>query len=272
MNKPIQIGSLTVKASRFLLIAGPCVIESEEQTLGLARQLSAMARSWDVDFVFKASFDKANRSSLNSFRGPGLPAGLKILKRVKEELGVPVLSDVHSPEQAEACAEVLDMLQIPAFLSRQTDLLLAAARTGKAVNIKKAQFTAPLDMEKVIAKVASVNQNILVTERGFAFGYNNLVVDMRSLAILRGFGFPVIFDATHSVQLPGGGVQSGGERGFVPVLARAAAGAGIDGMFLETHENPDQALSDGATQLRLKDLPEMMKPVLAIHRLVQESL
>lgn len=270
--KSIQIGSLTFKPGRFLLIAGPCVIESEPHTLELARKLSAMARRWpDVDLVFKASFDKANRSSLGSYRGPGLESGLRILKRVRELVGVPVLSDIHTPDQAGPAAEVLDMLQIPAFLSRQTDLLMAAARTGKAVNVKKAQFTAPLDMGKVVEKIAPVNPNLLVTERGFTFGYNNLVVDMRSLAILRELGYPVIFDATHSVQLPGGGVQSGGESAFVPVLARAAAAAGVDGMFFETHEEPAKALSDGANMVPLSELEGLIDRILGIHRLVQSG-
>jgi len=270
--KSIQIGSLTFKPGRFLLIAGPCVIESEPHTLELARKLSAMVRRWpDVDLVFKASFDKANRSSLGSYRGPGLESGLRILKRVRELVGVPVLSDIHTPDQAGPAAEVLDMLQIPAFLSRQTDLLMAAARTGKAVNVKKAQFTAPLDMGKVVEKIAPVNSNLLVTERGFTFGYNNLVVDMRSLAILRELGYPVIFDATHSVQLPGGGVQSGGESAFVPVLARAAAAAGVDGMFFETHEEPAKALSDGANMVPLSELEGLIDRVLGIHRLVQRG-
>jgi 2-dehydro-3-deoxyphosphooctonate aldolase (KDO 8-P synthase) len=244
------------------------VIESESITRSIAESLVEIARECEVDLVFKASYDKANRTSAGSYRGPGPEEGLAILKRIRNDFGVPVLSDVHTPEEARTAGEVLDCLQIPALLSRQTDLLLAAAGTGKAVNVKKGQFMAPTDAGWALEKVATLNKHILVTERGFTFGYNNLVADMRSLAILRRFGYPVIFDATHSVQLPGGGVQSGGERGFVPVLARAAAGAGIDGLFLEVHPEPEKALSDGATMVRLAELPALLKSVVAIHRLV----
>ncbi len=266
MPKSVQVGPLTVDAETFVLIAGPCVIESEEQTLTIARFLATVARERGVALIFKASYDKANRSSLSSYRGPGLEEGLRVLRRVRQEIGVPVLSDVHSPEQAEAAAESLDCLQIPAFLSRQTELLTAAARTGKAVNIKKGQFMAPQDMGRAIEKLSALTENIFVTERGYAFGYNNLIVDMRSLAIMRRFGFPVIFDATHSVQLPGGGEQSGGQREFVPVLARAAAGAGIDGVFMETHPDPAQALSDSATMVKLDEVPKLLESILAIHQ------
>lgn len=266
MFKPITLGGQAVTADDFILVAGPCVIENEEQTLSIARALAEVARSRNVRLLFKASYDKANRSSLNSFRGPGLEEGLRILRRVRQETGAPVLSDVHTPEQAAATGGQLDCLQIPALLSRQTELLTAAARSGKAVNIKKGQFMAPPDMGRAIEKVAALNPNLMVTERGVSFGYNNLVVDMRSLAILRRFGYPVIFDATHSVQLPGGGEQSGGQREFIPVLARAAAGAGIDGLFLETHPNPAAALSDSAVMLPLADVPALLDSVLAIHR------
>jgi 2-dehydro-3-deoxyphosphooctonate aldolase (KDO 8-P synthase) len=245
------------------------VIESEAGALDLARALQQIAREQDVDLVFKASYDKANRTSAGSFRGPGAAEGLAILARIRQETGLPILSDVHSPEQAAMAGEVLDCLQIPALLSRQTDLLVAAAKTGRAVNIKKGQFMAPEDAAWAVEKVAAFNPNILITERGYAFGYHNLVADMRSLAILRRSGYPVVFDATHSVQLPGGGVQSGGEREFVPVLARAAAGAGVDGLFLEVHPDPAQALSDGATMLRLAELPALLKVVKAIHGLEQ---
>ncbi len=271
MAEPIRIGSLTVTPGRFLLIAGPCVLESEASALALAKSLAQIAREEDVDFVFKASYDKANRTSDASFRGPGLEAGLKILGRIRQAVGMPILSDVHTPEEAGAAGKVLDCLQIPALLSRQTDLLLAAAETGRAVNIKKGQFMAPADAGWAIEKVAARNKNILITERGYTFGYNNLVADMRSLAILRKFGYPVIFDATHSVQLPGGGVQSGGERELVPVLARAAAGAGIDGMFLEVHPEPEKALSDNATMVRLNELPALLKTIKAIYTLVGET-
>ncbi|NTV51690.1 MAG: 3-deoxy-8-phosphooctulonate synthase [Candidatus Firestonebacteria bacterium] len=269
MPEPVQIGTLTVSPSRLLLIAGPCVLEGETAALSLARALAEIAQAQGVDLVFKASYDKANRTSAGSFRGPGPEEGLRILARIRQETGLPVLSDVHSPQEAEVAGEVLDCLQIPALLSRQTDLLLAAAKTGKAVNIKKGQFMAPEDAAWAVEKVAAHNPNILITERGYAFGYHNLVADMRSLAILRRSGYPVIFDATHSVQLPGGGVQSGGEREFVPVLARAAAGAGVDGLFLEVHPEPEKALSDSATMLRLAELPALLRVVVAIHALEQ---
>ncbi len=270
MQNSITVGALTILPDSFVLIAGPCVIENEEQTLAIAKTLAAIAEQKEIQFIFKASYDKANRSSLGSYRGPGLETGLNILKKVRDEIRIPVLSDVHSPEEARKAGEYLDCLQIPAFLSRQTELLTAAAKTGKAVNIKKGQFMAPLDMGRAIEKVAAYNKNILVTERGFAFGYNNLIVDMRSLAILRKFGYPVIFDATHSVQLPGGGEQSGGEREFVPVLARAAAGAGIDGIFIETHPDPGLALSDSATMIKLDEISKLLDSILAIHQAVKE--
>ena len=266
MPEPVQIGSLRWSPGRFLLIAGPCVLESEDAALTLARALAEIARARDLDLVFKASYDKANRSSADAYRGPGLAAGLKILARVRAETGVPVLADVHTPEEARRAGEVLDGLQIPALLCRQTDLLQAAARTGKAVNLKKGQFLAPLDLGQAVAKIAAFNRNLILTERGFTFGYNNLVADMRALAILRRFGYPVVFDATHSVQLPGGGVESGGEREFVPVLARAAAGAGIDGLFLEVHPEPERSPSDRACIWPLAQLPALLDQVLAVHR------
>jgi 2-dehydro-3-deoxyphosphooctonate aldolase (KDO 8-P synthase) len=267
--KPVRLGTLALTPGKLLLIAGPCVIESEASALELARALVTIARAQDVDLVFKASYDKANRTSAGSFRGPGAAEGLKILARIRQETGVPVLADVHSPQEAETAGKVLDCLQIPALLSRQTDLLVAAAKTGRAVNIKKGQFMAPEDAAWAVEKVAAHNPNILITERGFSFGYHNLVADMRSLAILRRLGYPVVFDATHSVQRPGGGVQSGGEREFVPVLARAAAGAGVDGLFLEVHPEPEKALSDGASVLKLADLPALLAAVVGIHRLEQ---
>jgi 2-dehydro-3-deoxyphosphooctonate aldolase (KDO 8-P synthase) len=247
------------------LIAGPCVIENEEHVLFLAREIGRLVGP----FVFKASFDKANRSSVDSYRGPGMKEGLRILARVKET-GVPVLTDIHEPSQAAPVAEVADILQIPAFLCRQTDLLVEAGRTGKIVNIKKGQFVAPHDIEHAAEKVASTGNNkILLTERGSSFGYNNLVVDMRGLAVMRDFGWPVIFDATHSVQTPGGlGSSSGGQPQFIGPLARAAVGAGVDGVFVEVHEAPERALSDGPNALRLDVLGAFWAKLKAIHAAV----
>jgi 2-dehydro-3-deoxyphosphooctonate aldolase (KDO 8-P synthase) len=248
-----------------VLIAGPCVIESEEHVHFLAGEIRKIAGQ----FIFKASFDKANRSSLASYRGPGLMEGVRILAGLRRE-GYTVLTDIHEPSQAEAVAEAADVLQIPAFLCRQTDLLLAAGRTGRAVNIKKGQFVAPHDIRNAAEKVASTgNNNILLTERGSSFGYNNLVVDMRGLDIMREFGWPVIFDATHSVQTPGGlGNASGGQPQFIPTLARAAVAAGVDGVFLEVHESPERALSDGPNALRLELLAPLLEKLRAIHGLV----
>jgi 2-dehydro-3-deoxyphosphooctonate aldolase (KDO 8-P synthase) len=251
------------------LIAGPCVIESEEHCLFLAPEI----RSRVGAFVFKASFDKANRSSLTSYRGPGLKEGLRILATARRELGVPVLTDIHTPDQAGPAAEVCDVLQIPAFLCRQTDLLVEAARTGRIVNIKKGQFVAPADFRHAADKVAaSGNQRILLTERGASFGYNNLVVDMRGLAIMRDWGWPVIFDATHSVQLPGAaGASSGGAPQFIEPLSRAAAAAGIDGVFVEVHEDPSRALSDGPNALRLGQLTSLWPKLRSIDALVKSD-
>jgi len=247
-----------------VLIAGPCVIESEEHVQMLAAAIRKIAGS----FIFKASFDKANRSSITSYRGPGLKEGVRILGGLRRE-GYAILTDIHEPSQADLAAEAADILQIPAFLCRQTDLLIAAGRTGRAVNIKKGQFASPHEIRNAADKVASTgNNNILLTERGSSFGYNNLVVDMRSLAIMREFGWPVIFDATHSVQIPGGlGQVSGGQPEFIPTLARAATAAGIDGVFVEVHEAPEQALSDGANALRLDLLGPLWENLQAIHRL-----
>ena len=269
MTKQVQIGSVTIGGGAPLaLIAGPCVIEDPARTLAIGRDIQRIAAKLGMPYIFKASFDKANRSSYQSFRGPGLTEGLNILARIKRELGVPVLSDIHEAAQAAAAAAVLDVLQIPAFLCRQTDLLHAAAQTGKPVNVKKGQFLSPLEMKNVIAKLTESGcQSILLTERGSSFGYNNLVVDMRSLAILRSFGQPVVFDATHSVQLPGGGGdRSAGQREFVPVLARAAAAAGIDALFLEVHDNPAEALSDGPNMVPVAELESLLTQVLAIDR------
>ncbi len=255
------------------LIAGPCAIESQQHALELAGALKEIAATAGVPLIYKSSFDKANRTSVDGYRGPGLSAGLSVLQRVREDVGVPILSDVHEVEQVSAGAEVLDVLQIPAFLCRQTDLLLAAGRTGKPVNVKKGQFLAPWDMQHVARKIDSTdNSRILLTERGASFGYNNLVVDMRSLAIMRSFGYPVVFDATHSVQLPGGaGGASSGQREFVPALTRAAVGVGIDALFIEVHADPDRAPSDGPNMLKLADLPALLRQVKAIDAIARQE-
>ncbi len=243
-------------AAPLFLIAGPCVIESAEHALQMARSLKALADRLRVPFVFKASYDKANRSSLSSFRGPGLKQGLEILKTIKAELGVPVISDVHEVNQVARAADVLDVIQIPAFLCRQTDLILEAAGTGKPLNLKKGQFVAPQDMHHAVDKALSRgNDKIILTERGSSFGYNNLVVDMRSIPIMKAWGFPVVLDATHSVQRPGAqGATSGGDAEFIPTLAKAGVAAGVDGLFLEVHDNPPLALSDGANSLKIEEL------------------
>ena len=256
-----------------VFIGGPCVIESEAHALKMARALAEICRPLGVPYIFKSSFDKANRSSGTSYRGPGLQEGLRVLRMVKAAIGVPVLSDIHEPGQAEPAAEVLDVLQIPAFLCRQTDLLTAAGRTGRTVNIKKGQFLAPWDIGHAIDKVrAAGNERILVTERGSTLGYGNLVVDFRSLVIMRRFGFPVVMDATHAVQLPGGkGDRSGGEAEFIPHLARAAAAVGIDALFCEVHDDPAAARSDGPNALPLDRVEALLTRVLAVHRAVTGS-
>lgn len=254
------------------LIAGPCVIESEAHALGLAAELVRRARARKLRLIFKASYDKANRSSVRGFRGPGLVEGLRVLAEVKRQTGVEILTDVHQVSEVDPAAAVADVLQIPAFLCRQTDLIQAAARTGRIVNIKKGQFMAPWDMKGALekARAARSDGEVWLTERGSSFGYNNLVVDMRSLAILRDFGVPVIFDVTHSLQLPGAqGDKSGGQPQFIELLARAGAAAGVDGLFLETHENPDQALSDGANALPLARLDGLLDQVLAVDAAVR---
>ena len=254
------------------LIAGPCVIESAELALEVAAEMKGITAELGIPYIFKASYDKANRSSQNSFRGLGLEEGLKILSEIREKLQVPVLTDVHSIDEIEPVSEVVDMLQTPAFLCRQTDFIKAVARSGRPVNIKKGQFLAPQDMKNVVEKArqASGEENILVCERGASFGYNNLVSDMRSLVILRLTGCPVVFDATHSVQLPGGqGDKSGGQREFVPALARAAVATGIDGLFMETHPRPDQALSDGPNAWPLKRMKDLLKMVIGIDKIVK---
>lgn len=258
---------------KLLLIAGPCVIESEEHVMMMAGELKDISGRVGVKLVFKASFDKANRTSVTSYRGPGLKQGLEILNRVKQKHDLPVLADVHEVNQVEEAAQVLDIIQIPAFLSRQTDLIVAAGQTGKIVNIKKAQFSAPEDMKNVIEKVHSTgNKQVCLTERGASFGYNRLIVDMRSLPIMRSFGVPVIFDGTHSVQEPGGlGKTTGGDRRFVPYLCRAAVATGVDGLFLEVHDNPDCAKSDGPNMLRLADLEPLLEMLAEIDRVVKSS-
>ena len=254
--------------ARLSLIAGPCVIESEKLCLQVAESLKKTCDKLGIFFVFKASYDKANRTSGKSFRGPGIEAGLETLARVRKKVGVPVLTDVHSESQVAAAAEATDVLQIPAFLCRQTDLIDAAARTGKIVNLKKGQFLSPKEMGQVVDKARSAGaKKLLVTERGTTFGYNNLVADMRSIPIMRGFGFPVIFDATHSVQLPGGGGdKSSGQREFAPVLARCALAAGANGIFIETHPHPERALSDGPNMIPLKEMPGLLADLLKIWR------
>ncbi|MEK9874005.1 MAG: 3-deoxy-8-phosphooctulonate synthase [Betaproteobacteria bacterium] len=254
------------------LIAGPCVIESAELALEVAAEMKGITAELGIPYIFKASYDKANRSSQNSFRGLGLEEGLKILSEIREKLHIPVLTDVHSIDEIEPVSEVVDVLQTPAFLCRQTDFIKAVARSGRPVNIKKGQFLAPMDMKNVVEKArqASGEENILVCERGASFGYNNLVSDMRSLVTLRLTGCPVVFDATHSVQLPGGqGDKSGGQREFVPALARAAVATGIDGLFMETHPRPDQALSDGPNAWPLKRMKDLLKMVIGLDKIVK---
>lgn len=269
--RPIQVGNLTLDGSRLFLIAGPCVIESYERTLMIGREIKKICERLGMQYIFKASYDKANRSSIKSFRGPGLEKGLEILAAIKKELQVPVLSDVHDVSQLEPASKVLDWLQIPAFLCRQTDLVYNAAKTGKTVNVKKGQFMAPEDMKNVLGKMeAAGNPNLSLTERGVSFGYHNLVVDMRSFPIMRQFGYPVIFDATHSVQLPGGmGTSTGGQREFIPYLARAAAAAGVDGFFMEVHDNPPEGLSDSTNMLYLSSLEDLLKDLIAIDNVVK---
>ncbi|MDD2898490.1 MAG: 3-deoxy-8-phosphooctulonate synthase [Desulfuromonadaceae bacterium] len=272
MTREISIGNFMIGGNRpLVLIAGPCVIENEAATLHHAERLMTICNGLSIPLIFKASYDKANRTSINAYRGPGLREGLAILRKVKESLGVPVISDVHSIEQIAPAAEVLDVLQIPAFLCRQTDLLSAAARSGRVINVKKGQFLAPWDMKNVAGKIAaSGNENIILTERGASFGYNNLVVDMRSFPVMRATGYPVVFDATHSVQLPGGqGDSSGGQREFVEYLSRAAVATGIDGVFMEVHEDPDKAFCDGPNSIPLNELPLLLKTLKAVDSAVK---
>ena len=264
---PVEIAGVSIGAGPLVLIAGPCVIESDAHAVDTALALREITRRAGVPFIFKASFDKANRTSARSYRGPGLRDGLRALARVRAVAEVPILTDIHEPDQAAPAAEVVDVLQIPAFLSRQTDLLVAAARTGRAVNIKKGQFLAPLDMRHAIDKVtAEGNRRVIVTERGFSFGYNNLVVDMRAVPLLRSLGYPVVYDVTHSLQLPGGGDGvTAGEAQFIEPLACAGVGAGVDGVFMEVHENPPQAKSDAQNALKLDRLPALLDTLVRIH-------
>jgi len=271
-TREINVRGIPIGGNRpFVLIAGPCVIESESATLEAASRLKQITSELGIPFIFKASYDKANRSSVKSYRGPGLNQGLKVLGRVAAELDIPVLSDVHRFEEIVPAAEVLDVLQIPAFLCRQTDFVMAVASTGKVVNIKKGQLLAPWDIRNAVEKAAATgNDRIIITERGVSFGYNNLVADMRALPIMRGFGYPVMFDATHSVQLPGaGGAASSGDRKFVPHLTRAAVAAGVDALFMEVHACPDKALCDGPNMLALDELPALLRQAQAIDRIVK---
>jgi 2-dehydro-3-deoxyphosphooctonate aldolase (KDO 8-P synthase) len=271
--KPIQFAGLTVGGGApLLLIAGPCVIESEAHAVGLAQALRDLARRAGVQYVFKASYDKANRTSGGSFRGPGLDEGLRVLQRVRQIAGVPILTDIHEPAQAAAAAAVADVLQIPAFLSRQTDLIVAAAKTGRVVNIKKGQFLAPADMRHAIAKATGAgNDRVIVTERGFSFGYHNLVVDMRAFPILRALGYPVVYDVTHSLQLPGGGDGvTAGQAEYIEPLASAGVAAGVDGVFLEVHERPAEAKSDAQNALQLDRLEPLLRRLVRIHAIATE--
>ena len=269
-TKSFQVGNATFGDGRLTIIAGPCVIESREHSLMMARECSTRARNAGLDFVFKASFDKANRSSIKSFRGLGMEEGLEVLRQVKEETGLPVLTDVHDVSQIAAVAEVADVLQIPAFLSRQTDLVMEAARSGRAVNIKKGQFLAPLDARNIVGKARAVGcEKVMLTERGVSFGYNNLVVDMRSFPIMKEFGVPVVFDVTHSLQLPGGlGDATGGQSEYIEPLARAGVACGVDAVFMEVHECPERALSDGPNALPLERLEPLLFMLRDIHELV----
>ena len=268
-----QVGNATFGDGRLTIIAGPCVIESAEHALMMARECSARAKAAGVDFVFKSSFDKANRSSIQSFRGLGMEAGLEVLRQVKADLGLPVLTDVHEISQVEPVAEVADVLQIPAFLSRQTDLILATAKSGRAVNVKKGQFLAPADARNIVDKARAAGcEKLLLTERGVSFGYNNLVVDMRSFAIMREFGVPIVFDVTHSLQLPGGlGHATGGQSEYIEPLARAGVAAGVDAVFMEVHDCPERALSDGPNALPLERMQALLNILQEIHKLVRQA-
>jgi 2-dehydro-3-deoxyphosphooctonate aldolase (KDO 8-P synthase) len=271
--KPFNVGPVTFGDGRLTIIAGPCVVESEQHALFMAQEISDICKHVGLDLVYKSSFDKANRSSAESFRGQGMEFGLGILAKVKDEIGVPVITDVHEPWQVERTAEVADILQIPAFLCRQTDLLVAAAQSGKAVNVKKGQFLSPWDAKNIVEKLQSAGcEKILLTERGASFGYNNLVVDLRSFPVMRGFGVPVVFDVTHSLQLPGGlGKATGGQSEYIENFARAGVACGVDAVFMEVHDNPAKAPSDGPNQLPLERLEKLLIKLKQIHELVTEN-
>ena len=274
-SKSVKVGGFEIGAGKSLaLIAGPCVIEGREAALRHASLIREVTDRVGIPYIYKSSFDKANRSSLESYRGPGIERGLEILAEVKEKIGVPLLTDVHEKEQVSLVQEVVDVLQIPAFLCRQTDFIIAVAKSGRVINVKKGQFLAPWDMRNVIEKIVSTgNEQVMVTERGFSFGYNHLISDMRSLVVMRELGYPVVFDATHSLQLPGGlGKASGGERQFIGALARAGVAVGIDAIFMEVHENPDLALSDGPNSLSLRDLEGLLKRLKEIDGIVKDGL
>ena len=274
MTLQVPVGNFQLGSGALVIIAGPCVIESPELTLEIAHALKECAQEAGLPLIFKASYDKANRTSLTSFRGPGLKAGLEVLARVRQQTGLPVLADVHQVSDVAPASRVLDVLQIPAFLCRQTDLIVAAAKTGKPLNLKKGQFLAPWDMAQVAEKAAqSGNRQLILTERGASFGYNNLVVDFRSLPLMRNLGYPVVLDVTHSVQLPGGqGSCSGGQREFVPALARAAMAVGVDGLFMEVHPHPERALCDGPNSIPLKDVLPLWRELKALHQFLKEQM
>lgn len=275
MTREVMIGDIVLGGTfPVVLIAGPCVIEDEETTIYVAKRLKEYSERLEIPLVFKSSYDKANRTSINSYRGPGIKEGLRILKKVKTEVGLPVLSDVHSVDEVTIASEILDALQIPAFLCRQTDLIISASKTGKPVNIKKGQFLAPWDVRNIIDKFTSTgNHNLMITERGTSFGYNNLVVDFRGIPIMRSFGYPVIFDVTHSLQIPGGmGTSSGGQREFAEPLARAAVAVGVDGLFMEVHPEPDRALCDGPNMIKLSEVEKMLNTIKSIYDLLKYLL
>ncbi|MFL6213692.1 MAG: 3-deoxy-8-phosphooctulonate synthase [Blastocatellia bacterium] len=271
---PFKIGNVELGGGELFLIAGPCVVESETHAMKMAEAISRITRRLGVPYIFKASYDKANRTSAASHRGPGIEEGLRVLGRIRSEFGLPVLTDVHETAQVAAAAEVADVLQIPAFLCRQTDLIVEVARTGRAVNIKKGQFLAPHDMKNAIRKAtAQGNERVIITERGTSFGYNNLVVDFRGLPIMRGFGYPVVYDITHSLQRPGGlGTATGGDAELIEYMARAGVACGVDGVFMEVHDNPAAALSDGPNSLPLERLAPLLETLKAIHALVKDQL
>ncbi len=272
MVKKIKLETVTVNNNTFFLIAGPCVIENADITFKIAKHLKTITEKIQIPFIFKASFDKANRSSIKGYRGPGIEKGLEILKKIKEKLCIPVTTDIHCISQIEKVAKIVDIIQIPAFLCRQTDLLIEAGKTKKTINVKKGQFLSPFEMKNVIEKILSVgNKNILITERGTFFGYNNLVNDFKGIYIMKNFGFPVVFDATHSVQQPGGlGICSGGNREFIPTLSKAAIAAGCDGIFMEVHPEPEKALSDGPNMLKLNEVENLLKILKKIYKVVNQ--